>query len=539
LKSNILTVNGILNGYPPAAAKINIEGYESVTGYTETGLLIDGTDDGYTWQDTSINTNNTLFTLSIGGILEVDGITLSGSSVPDDLIIMLHNLHDNPTKKEIENENHNVKYIYSDTTMFDNETEHFTYTRIFQSDKAVVEPVARLVATGGSYENNYNYYYFGTTSEGRFLHGLVPKGTVDRFNGNSGFDVEYNPSDGKFGDVGSQNPSIWGQDNTGTNLTVFPTLSNMQTHYWYDPNGNLNFQFDNPYYVAPPAPPLTKETNIALRATFEDATFYINPDTNISGSLSIDENSFNVNTTEQIQGNSSGYKVDTTDTFRIDNFILDPYTITFWLLSKYTGTWGGQWLTILTHGRFRYNDSWRIYLDGPEGEIGVYTYKPGEWYGTGITYDQIYNKWALISISSSGIITIKCDGVDYDNLLINSTGYNTSGDTMEFGGGSDEGQESTNIYFDDIRVYNVELSSSEMVDVYNEIYGDPPPEPDESFKRLVATGGQWNGSFEYLYFETTPEGNFLYGLVETDSSDRYSPTNYDFEYNPSDGKFYD
>jgi len=158
-KSNILTVNGRLNGYPPAAAKINIDGYESVTGYTETGLLIDGSDNGYTWTDTSINTNNTLFTFSIAGILEVDGITLKGAVVPDDLIIMLHNLHDNPTKEETENENHNVKYVYSDTTMFDIETEHITYTRIVQTDEPVVEHVERLVLTGGAWNGSYDYLY--------------------------------------------------------------------------------------------------------------------------------------------------------------------------------------------------------------------------------------------------------------------------------------------------------------------------------------------------------------------------------------------
>ena len=169
-KCNILTVNGRLNGYPSTGGKINIEGYESVTGYTETGLLIDASDNGYTWTDTSINTNNTLFTFSIAGTLQVDGITLSGSSVPDDLIIMLHNLHDNPTKEEIENENHNVKYIYSDTTMFDNETEHFTYTRIVQSD--LVEPVEKLVGIDG-WNNAYDYLYFETTPDGRFLYSLL------------------------------------------------------------------------------------------------------------------------------------------------------------------------------------------------------------------------------------------------------------------------------------------------------------------------------------------------------------------------------
>ena len=44
---------------------------------------------------------------------------------------------------------------------------------------------------------------------------------------------------------------------------------------------------------------------------------------------------------------------DTTDTFRLDNFIADPYTITFWMLSKYTGASRSEgWTTILTHGRF-------------------------------------------------------------------------------------------------------------------------------------------------------------------------------------------
>jgi hypothetical protein len=55
----------------------------------------------------------------------------------------------------------------------------------------------------------------------------------------------------------------------------------------------------------------------------------------------------------------------------------------------------------------------------------------------------------------------------------------------------------------------------------------------------VATGGQYDGTFEWLYFSTTPQGNFVYGLVETNSSVRYEPTNYDFEYNPTDNKFYD
>jgi len=81
---------------------MNIESYESVTRSTESGLLIDGSDDGYTWSNTSINMYNTLFTFSLNEILDVDEITLRGAVVPDDIIIMIHNLHDNPTKEEIE-----------------------------------------------------------------------------------------------------------------------------------------------------------------------------------------------------------------------------------------------------------------------------------------------------------------------------------------------------------------------------------------------------------------------------------------------------
>jgi hypothetical protein len=149
-KLNIFTINGSLNGYPPTGGKINVEGCESVSRSDESGLLIDGSDNGYTWSNTSVNTYNTLFTVSIVGILEISGITLEGDVVPEDLIIMIHNLNDNATKEEIELENHNVKYIYSDTTMFDGESEHFSYTRIIPAHAGPSAPVERIVPTGGA-----------------------------------------------------------------------------------------------------------------------------------------------------------------------------------------------------------------------------------------------------------------------------------------------------------------------------------------------------------------------------------------------------
>jgi len=119
---------------------------------------------------------------------------------------------------------------------------------------AVVEPVQRLEPIAGNWEGSFDYYYFETTSEGRYLYGLVPEGSTSRFSGDDQWDVEYDPSDSIFYDVGSSVPYKWGIDANGTGLSDFPTDPNMETHYWYNENGNVDFQFTNPYYVAPPEP---------------------------------------------------------------------------------------------------------------------------------------------------------------------------------------------------------------------------------------------------------------------------------------------
>jgi len=122
------------------------------------------------------------------------------------------------------------------------------------SSAFVVEPVARLVATGGGYNSLYDYLYFEPTPEGRYLYNLVETATENKISDSNDFVVEYDPSDNRFYDVGSSVPHTWGIDNTGTNLTAFPTQGNMPIHYCYESNGGLRFQFDNPYYVAPPEP---------------------------------------------------------------------------------------------------------------------------------------------------------------------------------------------------------------------------------------------------------------------------------------------
>jgi len=78
---------------------------------------------------------------------------------------------------------------------------------------------------------------------------MVSKGETDRYLDDR-WDVTYDPSDKKFHDIGYDVPNKWGQDNTATNLSDFPTDPNMPIHYWYY-DGSLRFVFDNPFYVVP------------------------------------------------------------------------------------------------------------------------------------------------------------------------------------------------------------------------------------------------------------------------------------------------
>ena len=75
----------------------------------------------------------------------------------------------------------------------------------------------------------------------------------------------------------------------------------------------------------------------------------------------------------------------------------------------------------------------------------------------------------MMSISSSGRVSIKgTNTTDYDGLLISGT-YNTAGDSFEFSAAEDTTlYDITNMYYDDIRVYNAALTSSELNDVCNE-----------------------------------------------------------------------
>jgi hypothetical protein len=213
-------------------------------------------------------------------------------------------------------------------------------------------------------------------------------------------------------------------------------------------------------------------SNLALRATFEDTTVYINPDTNASGAMTVGNNNFEITTSKSIQGTKSGVKSSTSRNFRISNCITGPYTITFWVFSPFTGaTCGRQAINILSPG----STLWAFEFNVNDGRVGVSATVNGstEFFSTGIYYTNMYNRWVMMSISSSGRVSIKGINsvtrtlISYYDGLIGTTPIIGS-DVVEFGGNSGTDVfDAIGMYFDDIRVYNTELTSIQLNDVYN------------------------------------------------------------------------
>ena len=64
-------------------------------------------------------------------------------------------------------------------------------------------------------------------------------------------DVEYDTIEKVWYDVGIFFPNKWNEDDGEPLYDVWPTTPNLPIQFWYNANDSLQFQFDNPYYVAP------------------------------------------------------------------------------------------------------------------------------------------------------------------------------------------------------------------------------------------------------------------------------------------------
>jgi hypothetical protein len=188
-------------------------------------------------------------------------------------------------------------------------------------------------------------------------------------------------------------------------------------------------------------------------------------------------NTFTPTTTIKKYGTKSVYRAFSSRKLNIINFITGPYTITFWVFTTFPGNWGGQKKTILVatspstskfRWRFGFNANGYISIDTYEADIGYFASDPGPTYTTNIQYTDFNNRWVLISISSSGRVKINGTTTNYDSVLFGSIDI---GDyTLQFSGRNDVTSEDIidNMYFDDIRIYNADLSTSELNAIYNE-----------------------------------------------------------------------
>ena len=141
---------------------------------------------------------------------------------------------------------------------------NYSFTVLFEAPEPEPEPgvtpVDRIEPTAGSWVGVYDFLYIETNANtGRFLYRLVRDGTSERVHTGDTLDLEYDPSDGNFHDIGTSAPNKWTDNDAGTGLTSFPTDANMPIHYWYNDGNSMVMQFNNPYYVAPIAPSLVAQ----------------------------------------------------------------------------------------------------------------------------------------------------------------------------------------------------------------------------------------------------------------------------------------
>jgi len=260
---------------------------------------------------------------------------------------------------------------------------------------ASILPVQLIQPTGGNFFNAHNYKYCETTSEGRFLYGLINKGETERHLDGNLNDVEYDPIEKAwYGDVGSQIPKKWNEDDGEPLYDVWPTTPNLPIQFWYNSNESLQFQFDDPYY-------------------------------------------------------------ETTDSIITSEPIITQVNNTY---------------TIEVIG----ND-----LLETEG-----------WY-----------------------------------FSINSSSFNFTTDPMQ-----------TRTFTTDqtVRVTVQGTGGYEYTSTIDLVYGEP-----EYVMRLVPTGGNLFGTYDYLYSSTTSSGNYIYSLVNKDTENKVSGNIFDIEYNPVDKTFDD
>jgi len=345
--------------------------------------------------------------------------------------------------------------------------------------KAVV-PIMRLVTTGGEWENTSDYLYYETTPEGMFLCSLVNSGTDTKVFAEY-YDVGYDPINRFFYGIGAFAPTNWGSNNLGTLTSAFPSASNMKGQHWYDVFGNSKFSFNNPYYV--PDESGSSITSEPVLSTIAN-TYTIEAVGN-----NIDEQGFYYS----INGEAFNF---TTNAVVIRTFTRSDETVT---------------VTVQGSGGVEYSAS--IDLIYPEPTINS------------VNITSAYNNINVTMNITNPEYGWKSKIINNDTSEVREvTGYQY-GLTETF----------TNMDNGDW-VYRITGDQEFVSEIFTLNY-DPPIPP---VQLIEPTGGTFFTVHDLKYFETTPSGRFLYGLINKGETERHLGGNLnDVEYDTIEKRWYD
>jgi len=219
LQGNMLKPKKIISGIDEVVPilKSTINSVSITSAYNNINITMNITDPQYGWQSYLIN-NDTLEVIEVIG--DQYGLTERFSNME------------------------NGNWVYHITGEQEFVSQIFTLNYI-----ASVLPVQLIQPTGGNFFNVHDYKYFETKSDGRFLYGLINKGETERHLDGNVNDVEYDPIENAwYGDVGSQFPKKWNENDGEILNDVWPTTANLPIQFWYNANESLQFQFDDPYF---------------------------------------------------------------------------------------------------------------------------------------------------------------------------------------------------------------------------------------------------------------------------------------------------
>jgi len=301
-----------------------------------------------------------------------------------------------------------------------------------------------------------------------FLYSLVNTGTETKVFATN-YDIGYDPINRFFYGIGGFAFTTWGTDDIGSMKSAFPTASNMKDQYWFDVFGNAKFSFKNPYYVLEALPQTTAASEYYNDAVNQGSWFGVN--------------------------------------------VMDD-----WLSSADDSNYGN----LKTNSKWSLGPAYVI-QGGPHEVVGIRANFTGPDM-TGAMYYLVINRPA-----ESTMLRYRIDPASIPSSWYQLTGADMYGDSQDAPPLVEDGDSVAFVNFipnDHMQTYQGQDIRTQFrigPSLIDQVMSIPlwvePPSPPEGvavpIMRLVSTGGEWLDTSDYLYYETSDEGMFLYSLVNT------------------------